>query len=328
MDEKIGILGAGGWGTTLSLLLYRKNYKVILWEFFPEYEKILKEKRENIYYLPGIKIPKGILITSSVEEVICNSDFLIITVPSQYFRNIIKKIKKFYNGQPVLVGTKGLEIKLQKRMSVVIQEEIGKIPFGVLSGPTIARELALGNPSAAVIASYEKKIAEKFQKILSSEIFRLYTNTDVIGVELGGSLKNIIAIGAGIIDGFNLGTNTKSSYITRGLREMIKIGTYLGGKEKTFYGLSGLGDLVTTCFSKYSRNRSFGEYIVKIGKEKFFKKTKMVVEGIFVTKAIYNLTKKIKLELPITNSIYRIVYLNKNPLEEIKTLMERRLKEE
>ena len=169
---------------------------------------------------------------------------------------------------------------------------------------------------------------EDFQKILSCDNLRLYTNKDVIGVELGGALKNVIAIGAGIIDGLRLGTNTKASYITRGLREMVRIGKILGGKEETFWGLSGIGDLITTCFSPYSRNRSFGQAIVEVGKEKYLRNTKMVIEGIYTTKSLYTLSKKMNIETPITDAIYRIVFLNKKPTDEIKKLMRRSLKEE
>ena len=327
MGKKIGILGAGGWGTTLSILLNKKGYEVILWEVFPEYAKILREKRENIYYLPGIKIPSSINITSDIEKVM-ESPFLIIAIPSRYFRDIIKKMKNFYKGQPLLIGTKGLEIETGKRMSEIVEEEIGKVPLAIISGPTIAREIAKGFPAAAVVASKDKKVGENFQKILSCDNLRLYTNKDVAGVELGGALKNVIAIGAGIIDGLKLGTNTKASYITRGLKEMVRIGKILGGKEKTFWGLSGMGDLITTCFSPYSRNRSFGQAIVEVGKEEYLRKTKMAIEGIYTTKSIYKISKKMKIETPIIDAIYRIVFLNKEPKDEIKRLMRRRLKEE
>ncbi|HDD64867.1 MAG TPA: NAD(P)-dependent glycerol-3-phosphate dehydrogenase, partial [Firmicutes bacterium] len=276
---------------------------------------------------PGIKIPSSINITSDIEKVM-ESPFLIIAIPSRYFRDIIKKMKNFYKGQPLLIGTKGLEIETGKRMSEIVEEEIGKVPLAIISGPTIAREIAKGFPAAAVVASKDKKIGENFQKILSCDNLRLYTNKDVAGVELGGALKNVIAIGAGIIDGLKLGTNTKASYITRGLKEMVRIGKILGGKEKTFWGLSGMGDLITTCFSPYSRNRSFGQAIVEVGKEEYLRKTKMAIEGIYTTKSIYKISKKMKIETPIIDAIYRIVFLNKEPKDEIKRLMRRRLKEE
>lgn len=329
MGKNIGILGAGGWGITLACLLDKNGYYVTLWEPVKKNIPVLKEKRESPEYFPDFKIPESICITGSLKKTLSSSDILIIVVRSNFFRKAVRKMKKFYKGQPVLIGTKGFDILKGKSMSDILLSELGKdIPFAVLSGPTIAKEIARGMPSAAVVASYKKSIAELFQKLLNCETFRIYTNTDVKGVELGGAFKNVIAIGAGIIDGLELGINTKSAYITRGLNEMIKIGCKLGGKEKTFRGLSGIGDLITTSFSPFSRNRSFGEGIIKMGKERYLKENKMVIEGIFATKAFYRLSKKLNIELPITNSIYKIIYEDVRPEEEIKKLMTRKPKEE
>jgi len=328
MGEKIGIIGAGGWGIALSILLNRLKYKIYMWEPLKENYEILLKKRGNPAYFKGIKIPLSIEISNSIKDVISKTEILIIVVRSSFFKETVKLIKKFYNNQPILIGTKGLDFRNCKRMSEILKEVIDTENFAVISGPTIAREIVKGYPTAAVIASYNKYIAEYFQKLISCEKFRIYTSNDVIGVETGGSFKNVIAIGAGIIDGLSLGMNTKASYLSRGLNEMIKIGKTLGGKEETFRGLSGLGDLITTSFSKYSRNRSFGEGIVKIGKDEYLKKTKMVIEGMPATKAFYKLSKKYNIELPITESIYKIIYKNTNPLNEIKKLMLRELKKE
>lgn len=328
MGEKIGIIGAGGWGIALGILLNELKYKIYLWEPLKENYEILIKKRENVDYFKGVKIPKSIEISNLLKDIVENADILIIVVRSSFFRDTIKNLKKIYKSQPILIGTKGLDFKTGKRMSEILQEFIKTDNFAVISGPTIAKEIVKGYPTAAVIASYNIDIAEYFQKLISCEKFRIYTSNDIIGVEIGGSFKNIIAIGAGIIDGLKLGVNTKSSYLSRGLNEMIKIGTFCEGEEKTFRGLSGLGDLITTSFSKYSRNRSFGEGIVKIGKERYLKKAKMVIEGIPTTKAFYKLSKKCKVELPITEAIYRIIYKNSNPKVEIKNLMMRRLKRE
>jgi len=328
MGEKIGIIGAGSWGIALSILLNRLKYKTYMWEPIKENYEILIKERESPDYFKGVKIPHSIEISNSIKDVVRETTILIIVVRSYFFRKTIKLIKKFYRNQPFLIGTKGLDFKNCKRMSEILKEEINTENFAVISGPTIAKEIVKGYPTAAVIASYNNSIAEYFQKLISNEKFRIYTTNDVIGVEIGGSFKNVIAIGAGIIDGLSFGMNTKASYISRGLNEMIKIGKILGGEEKTFRGLSGLGDLITTSFSKYSRNRSFGEGIIKIGKDKYLKKAKMVIEGIPATKAFYKLAKKYKVELPLTESIYRIIYKNANPIEEIKKLMLRELKEE
>jgi len=214
-------------------------------------------------------------------------------------------------------------------MSEIWTETVsGNIPSGILSGPTIAKEISRGMPSAAVIATRERRAGIVFQKMLNCDTLRIYTTRDIVGVEIGGSFKNVIAIGSGIIDGLRLGINTKSAYLTRGLEEMIRIGCALGGREKTFRGLSGIGDLITTSFSKYSRNRSFGEAIVETDIEKYLKKNKMVIEGIPTTKAFYNLSKKMDIEIPITSSIYRIIYENARPEDEIKKLMQRKMREE
>jgi glycerol-3-phosphate dehydrogenase (NAD(P)+) len=328
MEKKIGILGAGGWGTTIAFLLNKKGHKVTLWEPLKENFDVLSENRENKLFFPGFKISPRIYLTNSLKETLENSEMLIITVRSVFMRRTSEMLKKHYRGQPVLIGTKGLEIKTSKTMSQVLEEKTGKIPYGILSGPTIAREIAEGNPAAAVIASTSNKTARSFQLVISSEILRIYTTKDVNGVQIGGAFKNVIAIGSGIIDGLNLGSNTKASFITRGLTEMTKIGSAMGGKEKTFSGLSGIGDIITTSFSKMSRNHSFGEGIVREGKEKYLERTKMVIEGIPATRAFYTLSRKNNTESPITRAIYRIVYLDKKPEDEIKNLMQRKLKKE
>ncbi len=328
MGASLGILGAGGWGTCLALLGHRSNHQVNLWEVFPEYAVILQQRRENIYFLPGVKLPSGLRISASLKEVVTESRFLVLAVPSQHFRRTLKKLKTVYRGQPVLIATKGLEGQTGLTMSSVLNEIMGRIPFAVLSGPCIARELAQGFPSAAVVASARPEVARVFQKLLSSHLLRLYTTEDVKGVELGGAIKNVMAIGAGVIDGLQLGVNTKAAYLTRGLKEMVQLGVSLGGQEKTFYGLSGLGDLMTTAFSQHSRNRSFGQALVESSKEAFFQKTRMVVEGFFTVRSLYRLASRKKIEAPITRAVYRLVYLGKNPQAELKILMSRRLKPE
>ena len=328
MGEKIGVIGSGGWGICLSILLYKKNCEVIMWEPIREHFEILEKYRESSIYFPGVKIPEGIKITNSLKETVESTNSLIITVRSAFFRTTIRKIEKLYKGQKILIGTKGLEMETGKTVSEIIEEEGIIKKYAILSGPTIAKEIVQGFPAAAVVSSKDKDIASYFQELLSSEILRLYITDDIKGVEIGGAFKNVIAIGAGMIDGLNLGVNTKASYLTRGLNEMIRIGTLLGGKEKTFRGLSGIGDLITTSFSKYSRNRSFGEGIVKVGKDKYLKEHKTVIEGIPATAAFYKLGKKLKVELPITDAIYRIIYLGEKVENEIKNLMKRRLKEE
>jgi glycerol-3-phosphate dehydrogenase (NAD(P)+) len=328
MEEIIGVIGAGGWGTALAILLCKNGFGVALWEVFPAYERILKERRENVYYLPGIALPPEIHITSSLSYACGHAGSLIVAVPSHYLRETLKKIKPLYRGQRILVATKGLEMSTGKGMMEVCREVLKTAPCALLSGPTIARELALGCPAAAVIASGRPAVAAYFQKILSCESFRLYTNKDVRGVELGGALKNVMAIGAGVIDGLGLGVNTKAAYMTRALREMTAAGVLLGAKEKTFRGLAGLGDLITTCFSPFSRNRSFGQALAEGRGRTFLTETRMVVEGVDTVKSLRRLARQLKVELPITEAIYAIVHRGRSPLGEIKRLMTRELKKE
>jgi glycerol-3-phosphate dehydrogenase (NAD(P)+) len=323
---KIGIIGAGGWGTSLSIILSEKH-KVYLWEKFPDYAEILVKKRENTYFLPGFKIPEEIEITSDLSEVLSFASYIIIAVPSQYFRSVVKEIKNYYKNQPILIATKGLE-ETGLKMSDVFKEILPHACVSILSGPTIGREVAEKKPTAAVVASDNINTAKKFQKILSSKTFRIYTTNDITGVELAGLSKNVIAIGAGIVEGLGLGINTKSAYLARGIEEIKRLGAALGGKEKTFWGLAGLGDLITTSFSPYSRNRSYGEALAKNKSEEFLKNTKMVVEGIRVTKILKQLGEKNNIELPIISSIYRIIYKKTDPWKEIKKLMTRKLKNE
>lgn len=327
----IAVLGDGGWGTTLAILLYRKGFSVSIWGAFPDYVSYLKKKRINTKFLPDIKIPEGIEITNDLGAVLKDKELIIFAIPSQYLRKILKRIKK--TGYPAdafyLSVIKGIEIGSLQRMSCVIQDELGSVKLAVLSGPTIAHEVALGVPTTAVIASREEKVRKYLQNVFMTGRFRIYTNDDVIGVELGGSLKNIIAIACGISDGLGFGTNTKAALLSRGLAEISRLGSAMGAKVSTFSGISGLGDLVTTCISPYSRNRFVGE---QIGKGKSLKQIKthmqMVAEGMPTTKSAYTLSLKYKVEMPITKEVYRVLYKNKSPFNVVKDLMTREKKEE
>lgn len=332
MNElNIGILGDGGWGTTLAILLYRKGFRTTLWGAFKDYVSYLDKKRINTKFLPDIKIPREIEITHNLKDAICNKRLIILAVPSQYMRKVLRKLKQFnYSKDTIYLGVaKGIEMNSLKRMSEVIQDELGNIKLAVLSGPTIARELAVGIPTAAVIASRDKNLRKYLQDIFITERFRIYTNDDVIGVELGGSLKNIIAIACGISDGLGFGTNTKAALLCRGLVEISRLGQVMGAKISTFSGISGLGDLVTTCISPYSRNRFVGE---QIGKGKSLRqittRMQMVAEGIPTTKSAYELSLRHKVDMPITKEVYSVLYKNKSPLKAVKDLMGREKKEE
>jgi glycerol-3-phosphate dehydrogenase (NAD(P)+) len=327
---KIGVLGDGGWGTTLALHLFKKGYGVCLWGAFPEYVEVLKVKRENLKFLPGIKIPKEISISSDLKDVIEKSELLILAIPSLFMRSVLKKVKTFnLKNKIILSVTKGIENNTLMRMSEVIQEELGNVNLAVLSGPTIAYEVARGVPTTCVIASKDEKLSNSLQEIFMTERFRVYTNSDLVGVELGGALKNTIAIACGISDGLGYGANTKAALLARGLVEITGLGIAMGAKKETFSGISGLGDLVTTCISPYSRNRTVGERIGRGEKLKdILSSMEMVAEGVYTTKSAYKLSLKYNVELPITKEVYLVLYRNKKPLKAVDDLMRREKKKE
>lgn len=328
---EIAVLGDGGWGTTLAILLSRKGFSVTLWGAFDDYVRYLKRKRINAKFLPGIKIPQQIEITSDLKLALKNKRLVILAVPSQYMRAVIKRVKRsnYSRNTFYLSVAKGIEIGSLKRMSEVIHEELGSVKLAVLSGPTIAHEVVKGIPTTAVVASGDRNLRNYLQDIFMTPEFRIYTNDDVVGIELGGSLKNVIAIACGISDGLGFGTNTKAALLSRGLAEISRLGQALGARRQTFSGISGLGDLVTTCISPYSRNRFVGE---QIGKGKTLKqisrRMQMVAEGIPTTKSAYALSQKHKVEMPITKEVYQVLYKNKSSLRAVKDLMLREKKEE
>lgn len=328
--DKIAILGDGGWGTTLSILLSKKGFRVSLWSASEEYAYFLDKKRNNVKFLPGVRIPKNIKISSDISRIILAAEVLVLAIPSQYLRGVLSKInREFLHNKLIVSVVKGIENKTLMRMSEVTRDVLGNIRVSVLSGPTIAREVANLIPSAAVVASSDPLTASLLQGIFMTDRFRIYTNDDIAGVELGGSIKNVIAIACGICDGLKFGANTKAALLARGLIEMGRLGTAMGAKVHTFYGLSGLGDLVTTCSSVYSRNRGLGE---KIGRGKKLKDIithmDMVAEGVPTTKSVYELSKKYKVDMPITKEVYSVLYKNKNPLKAVDDLMARRGKNE
>jgi len=335
----IAVLGDGGWGTTLAILLQQKGFKVTLWGAFADYVSQLNIKRVNVKFLPHVKIPKKIEITHNLNKAIADKQLIILAIPSQYMRGIIRSLKKqpAFSKQPIYLSvTKGMELKTLKRMSEVIHEELGNIMLAVLSGPSIAQEVAKGIPTTAVIACHDKDTRKYLQNIFMTGKFRIYTNDDVVGIELGGSFKNIIAIACGISDGLGFGTNTKAALLSRGLAEISRLGAAMGARASTFSGISGLGDLVTTCISPYSRNRFVGE---QIGKGKSLRQIKAhmqmpacrqagIAEGVPTTRSAYALSLKYKVEMPITKEVYTVLYKNKSPLKAVRDLMTREKKEE
>jgi glycerol-3-phosphate dehydrogenase (NAD(P)+) len=349
-QRKIAILGGGGWGTALAVLLGneilegRKQLDVGLWIRRNELAEKIRQERVNQEYLPNVKIPSTVNISSSIIEITSNAELAIIAVPSQYLRNAIQQVKPYLaNGIIVCSASKGIELKTFKRMSEVIYEEadIPKRSIAVLSGPSHAEEVSVGKATTIVSASLSDATAEYVQEILNTQTFRVYTSKDVRGVEYGGALKNIIAIGAGVCDGLqklgktgkkvSIGDNAKASLLTRGIEEMARLGVSLGSRKTTFYGLSGWGDLLVTSYSGFGRNRLVGECLAlgmtldEIKKEKLHG---MVPEGVETTKSVYELSKMINVEMPITEQIYMVLYKGKDIGSVIHDLMTRSLKPE
>jgi len=330
MADKIAVIGDGGWGTTLAILLYKKGYRVALWGAFKNYIELLKKTRVNRKFLPGIKIPSGIFLSNRLEEVIHDSKIVVLAVPSQFMRRVLKKFKSIdISDKIILSATKGIEPSTLMCMSEVINQELGAVKLAVLSGPTIAKEVANSVPTTAVVASDDIKVARFLQKVFMTDRFRVYASNDLTGVELAGSFKNVIAIACGVSDGLGFGTNTKAAILSRGLIEMSRLGNKLGADSRTFSGISGLGDLVTTCISRYSRNRFVGEQIGRGKKLKdILKRMDMVAEGVTNAKSVYSLSLKYNVDMPITREVYKILYKNKNPLKAVNDLMRRDKKRE
>jgi len=329
--NNITVVGDGGWGTTIAIHLSKKGFNVNLWGVFPDYLKLLDDKRENQKFLPGIKIPDDINISKDVNSVIDISDLIVLAVPSKYMRSVIKKISgKDFTKKIILSTAKGIEENTFMRMSEVINDTLGNATnIAILSGPTIAHEVASDMPAACVIASENKRIGSILQDVFNSTTFRVYTNSDVVGVELYGALKNIIAVAAGISDGIGYGVNTKAALLTRASVEISRLGQKLGAHADTFKGLAGMGDLITTCFSARSRNRSFGEAIGKgKTKDEIVNEIEMVIEGVTTVKAVYELSEKLNIDLPITAKVYQVLYEQKPALEAVNELMTRETKVE
>jgi len=327
------VIGGGSWGTAFAIHLASLEIETFLWIREPEvYEEAIKS-RENKVFLPGFIFPPKLRPSNTLEEVVGNSELIFIAVPSQYCREIYNRIAPYIKKNKIIISlTKGIEKKSLKTMSQVMQEifdsEVIK-NLAVLSGPSFALEVMKKHPTTVVIASKNKKVAQFIQKTISSSYFRPYINNDVLGVELGGALKNVIAIAAGIIDGLGYGMNSLAALVTRGLVEITRLGVKLGASPQTFSGLAGTGDLILTCFGKLSRNRYVGYELGK-GKKihEISSKMKMVAEGINTTWSAYMLAKREKVEMPIVERVYEIIYENKPPKRAVEELMSRKLKEE
>lgn len=320
---KISVLGSGSWGMALALLLYNNGHEVLLWSARPEDARKLREKRENPDRLPGVRLPDEIEILTDLERALKNVDVTVLAVASPYIRSTAHKMAPFVCGNQKIVNVaKGIEEKTLKTLSELIEEEIPQGNVAVLSGPSHAEEVGRGLPTTCVVGAHTQETAEYLQSIFMSPVFRVYTTPDILGVELGGALKNVIALAAGTADGLGYGDNTKAALITRGITEIGRLGKKMGAQMETFYGLSGIGDLIVTCASKHSRNRKAG-YLIGQGHtmEEAMDEVQMVVEGVYSARAARELAEKYEVEMPIITEVNRVLFEGKSAAEAVMDLM-------
>ncbi len=326
------VLSDGGWGTALAILLNHNGHKVKQWGPFPEYICEIRKARENRKFLSGVKLPEELELCEDMKAAVADAELVVLASPSQYMRGTLEKFAPFHlSEKQILVNVaKGIEVDSLKRMSEICAEILGKSRYCVLSGPSHAEEVAVKVPTAIVAASVDHSTAETVQKMFMNEFFRVYTSHDVVGVELGGSLKNVFAIACGVIDGMKLGDNPKAALMTRGIAEMARLGVALGGKYETFSGLSGIGDLIVTCTSRHSRNRHVGEELGKGRKiSEILKEMGLVVaEGVKTSESAHALALKNNVDTPIINEVYEEIYSGKDPRKGVKDLMTRKAKKE
>ncbi len=331
MALKITVLGSGAMATACSVLLAEhKAQEVALWGHNPAHVEEMCRYRENRRLLPGVPIPDRVAITADIRTAVADSDLLVMAIPTRYLRATLSELAPFLDAdRPVVSVAKGLEVDTFMRPSEVIADILGSRAVVALGGPSHAEEIARRLPASVVAASGDVVLARRVQEIFTTDRFRVYTNPDIIGVELGGALKNVIAIAAGICDGLGYGDNAKSALMTRGLVEMTRFGTALGAERKTFYGLAGMGDLITTCVSPYGRNRRVGE---RLGQGESLadieSSMEAVAEGVTTTRSVFELAEQRGIEMPITNEVYQVLFEGKSPEEATNALMMRPLREE
>ena len=332
-NQPLAVIGAGSWGTALAIVAARNGHEVTLWAREPEVVSRITADRRNPFYLSDCELPENVRATSSLEEALRGASSILIVVPSHAFREMMEQMRPFINSDMMIVSaTKGVENKTLMRMDEVVADVLRdrfEARFVALSGPSFAREVAKGDPTAIVAASRDLRLSEAAQKQLGSSVFRVYTNEDVIGVELGGAVKNVVAIASGVVRGLGFGTNAVAAIITRGLAEMTRLALAQGARAETMAGLAGLGDLVLTCTGELSRNRFVG---IELGRGRklsdILGEMREVAEGVKTTRAIYELGQRLNIEMPITASIYALLYEDKPALEAANELMGRPLKRE
>ncbi len=319
----VSIIGAGSWGTALAKLLHKNGHKVTVWSVLAEEIDMLNEAHEHKEKLPGVKLPEDMVFTTDLEAAVKGKEVLVLAVPSPYTRSTSRRMKEYVSdGQIIVDVAKGIEEKTLMTLSQIIEEEIPQARVAVLSGPSHAEEVGRGIPTTIVVGAKEKETAEYLQNLFMNEVFRVYISPDVLGIELGAALKNVVALAAGIADGLGYGDNTKAALITRGITEISRLGTAMGGRAETFSGLTGIGDLIVTCASMHSRNRRAG---ILIGKgytmEEAMQEVKMVVEGVYSAKAAMALAEKYGVQLPIIEQVNAVLFHGKTADEAVKDLM-------
>jgi glycerol-3-phosphate dehydrogenase (NAD(P)+) len=327
---RVAILGTGGWGTALSILWARTDLDVLLWGRTPSRVAEVARTRRNPEYLPGVELPARIRLTDQIGECAA-ADLIVFVTPSVVFREIAELLRKsgVDHSAALLSCTKGIEHGTGMRMSEILGEKFPNNPIAVLSGPNLAIEVAQGLPCAAVLGCRDHGVAAQLQAVLGSSRFRIYTSDEVVGIELGGALKNIFAIPAGVSDGFGFGDNSKAGLVTRSLAELLRLGVAMGGDARTFQGLSGAGDLIATCFSKHSRNRQLGEHLGRgTSLEAITRQMKTVAEGIPTSRSAFECARKLGVETPIIDQVYAVLHLGKSPAKAMQELLGRDQKSE
>ena len=320
---RIGILGAGSWGTALAILLHDNGHDVTVWSIHEEEVETLNTTRRHERKLPGVEIPEGIVFTTDMKETMSDKDVCVLAVPSPFIRSTCQKMKQYVRAGQIIVNVaKGIEENTLYTLTDIIEEELPYADACVLSGPSHAEEVSRRLPTTCVVSSRTRKTAEYLRSGFVSPVFRVYISPDMLGIELGGALKNVIALAAGTADGLGYGDNTKAALITRGIAEIARLGIKMGGKPETFYGLTGIGDLIVTCASMHSRNRKAG-YLMGRGytMEEAMKEVQMVVEGVYSAKAALELSRKYQVEMPIVEQVNKVLFENKNAEEAVKELM-------
>lgn len=328
--ERVGVIGAGSWGTALAVVLAKNGHQVTVWSIIEDEITMLKEKHEHVDKLPGVKLPDSMEFTTDLEQAVQTSDMLVLAVPSIFTRSTAKSMAPFVkDGQIIVCVAKGIEETTLMTISDIVEQEIPNADVAIMCGPSHAEEVGVGLPTTVVAGARTKATAEKVQDVFMNEVFRVYTSPDVLGMELGGSLKNVIALAAGVADGLGFGDNTKAALITRGIAEISRLAIAMGAKAETLAGLTGIGDLIVTCASKHSRNRKAGMLIGQgYTMEEATKEVKMVVEGIYSAKAARALAQKYEVDMPIIDIVNQVLFENMSAKEAVVELMEREKRSE